>query len=126
MTQCALVRCGWYAQGMTVSGAPKPKAVQVADALRDEIQRMKAGDRLPTQRELAERFGYASQTIQNGLAILRAEGLVSSAGNLGNFVGDGDVQSFDVRDSLTEIRSQVQALTERVAALEEHFRPGGA
>jgi GntR family transcriptional regulator len=111
---------------MTVTGGPKPKAAQVADALRNDIKKMKPGDRLPSQRELAERFGFASQTIQNGLAALRAEGLIVSAGNLGNFVSDGAVPAGNVRDDVKEIRSQLQALTERVEALESRFHPGGA
>ncbi|MFF5518978.1 GntR family transcriptional regulator [Streptomyces coeruleorubidus] len=111
---------------MTATGGPKPKAVQVADALRDDIRRMKPGDKLPSQRELMDRFGFASQTIQNGLAALRAEGLIVSAGNLGNFVSDGSSSTSDVRDDIKEIRSQIQALTERVAALEERSNPGGA
>ncbi|WP_256106088.1 winged helix-turn-helix domain-containing protein [Streptomyces sp. ODS05-4] len=111
---------------MTVTGGPKPKAAQVADVLRDEIRRMQPGERLPSQRELVERFGYASQTIQNGLAALRAEGLIVSAGNLGNFVSDGSATSRDVRDEIKEIRSQVQALTERLEALEARSVPGGA
>ncbi|MFE9384401.1 GntR family transcriptional regulator [Streptomyces sp. NPDC007025] len=111
---------------MTVTGGPKPKAVQVADALREDIKRMKPGDKLPSQRELIERFGFASQTIQNGLAMLRSEGLVVSAGNLGNFVGDGTVSEGDVRDEIKEIRSLVQSLAERVEALEERSAPDGA
>ncbi|GAA0668645.1 hypothetical protein GCM10009535_55690 [Streptomyces thermocarboxydovorans] len=111
---------------MTVTGGPKPKAVQVADALREDIKRMKPGDKLPSQRELIERFGYASQTIQNGLAMLRSEGLVVSAGNLGNFVGDGTVPQSDLRGEINEIRSLIQALAERVEALEERSTPGGA
>ncbi|MFF0729927.1 GntR family transcriptional regulator [Streptomyces sp. NPDC004134] len=110
---------------MAVTGGPTPKAVQVADALREDIKSMKPGDKLPSQRELMERFGFASQTIQNGLAALRAEGAIVSAGNLGNFVGDG-VPTSDVRDEIKEIRSQVQALTERVAALEEGSASGGS
>ncbi|MFD5426908.1 GntR family transcriptional regulator [Streptomyces sp. NPDC127084] len=112
---------------MTATGGPKPKAVQVADALRIDIEKMKPGDKLPSQRELIDRFGFASQTIQNGLAALRTEGLIVSAGNLGNFVSDGAPSpSSDVRDDIKEIRSQIQALAERVAALEEHSGPGGA
>ncbi|MFJ2005979.1 GntR family transcriptional regulator [Streptomyces chartreusis] len=111
---------------MTVTGGPKPKAVQVADALREDIKRMKPGDKLPSQRELIDRFGYASQTIQNGLAVLRSEGLVVSAGNLGNFVGDGTAPQNDVRDEINEIRSLIQALAERVEALEERSTVSGA
>ncbi|MER7720277.1 winged helix-turn-helix domain-containing protein [Streptomyces flaveolus] len=111
---------------MTATGVPKSKAVQVADALREELKRMKPGDKLPSQRELVERFGFASQTVQNGLALLRAEGLIVSAGNLGNFVGDGTAPTSDVRDELKEIRSQLQTLTERLEALEARSMPGGA
>ncbi|MFI9548478.1 GntR family transcriptional regulator [Streptomyces sp. NPDC052016] len=111
---------------MTVTGGPKPKAVQVADALREDVKRMKPGDKLPSQRELIERFGYASQTIQNGLAMLRSEGLIVSAGNLGNFVGDGTVPTSDVRDEINELRSLIQSLAERVEALEERATLGGA
>ncbi|WP_234326799.1 winged helix-turn-helix domain-containing protein [Streptomyces sp. NRRL S-337] len=111
---------------MTVTGGPKPKAVQVADALREDIKKMKPGDRLPSQRELMDRFGYASQTIQNGLAALRTEGLIVSAGNLGNFVSDGSSANNDVHDDIEELRSQIQALTERVAALEGRSVPSGA
>lgn len=111
---------------MTVTGGPKPKAVQVADALREDIKRMKPGDKLPSQRELIERFGFASQTIQNGLAMLRSEGLVVSAGNLGNFVGDGSAPQGDVRDEINEIRSLIQSLAERVEALEARSTTGAA
>jgi|GEM_PF-5466898 len=111
---------------MTATGGPKSKADQVADALRDDIRHMKPGDRLPSQRELMDRFGFASQTIQNGLAALRAEGLITSAGNLGNFVSHEGAPATDVRDEIKEIRSQMQALAERVAALEGRRVPSGA
>ncbi|MEV7675822.1 GntR family transcriptional regulator [Streptomyces sp. NPDC088752] len=107
---------------MTATGVPRSKADQVADALREEIRKMQPGERLPTQRELVERFGFAGQTVQNGLAILRAEGAIVSAGNMGNFVS-GEPQG-DKGDELKEIRSQIQALTERVAALEARSEPG--
>ncbi|WP_255951007.1 winged helix-turn-helix domain-containing protein [Streptomyces odontomachi] len=111
---------------MTSTGGPKPKAAQVADALRDDIKKMKPGDRIPSQRELIDRFGFASQTIQNGLAALRAEGLIVSAGNLGNFVSDGVAPSDDVRNEIMEIRSQLQALADRVETLEGRSNSGGA
>lgn len=109
---------------MTVTGVPKPKSVQVADALREEVKKMQPGERLPTQRELMDRFGFAYQTIQNGLAILRTEGVIASAGNMGNFVSGSEPG--DKGDELKEIRSQIQALTERVAALEARSELGRA
>ncbi|WP_392899924.1 GntR family transcriptional regulator [Streptomyces sp. LN699] len=110
---------------MTAAGGPKSKAAQVADALRAEVTSMRPGERLPTQRELVERFGYAGQTIQNGLAILRAEGVIVSSGNLGNFAAGGVGQG-DKSDEIKEIRSQIQALTERVAELESRCGASGA
>ncbi|MEF9913297.1 MULTISPECIES: winged helix-turn-helix domain-containing protein [unclassified Streptomyces] len=109
---------------MTVTGGPKSKAEKVADALREEIRKMQPGERLPTQRELADRFGYAGQTVQNGLAILRAEGVIESAGNLGNFVSGGQGPE-DVRVDIKEIRSQIQVLAERLEALESRSESGG-
>ncbi|NEB36876.1 winged helix-turn-helix transcriptional regulator [Streptomyces sp. SID14515] len=100
--------------------------MQVADALRSDIKKMKPGEKLPSQRELIDRFGYASQTIQNGLATLRAEGLIVSAGNLGNFVSDGSAPNDDVRDDIKEIHSQLRALSERLEALENRSEPTGA
>lgn len=91
--------------------------MQVADELREDVKRMQPGERLPTQRELMDRFGFAGQTIQNGLAILRAEGLIESVGNLGNFVAGGETRD-DVRKEIKEMRSQIEALTERLEALE--------
>ncbi|MFD4999848.1 winged helix-turn-helix domain-containing protein [Streptomyces buecherae] len=110
---------------MTGAGGPKPKAVQVADALRKDIEKMKPGDKLPSQRELIDRFGFASQTVQNGLALLRAEGAIVSAGNLGNFVSDGAPTS-DVHDDIKDLRSRIDELADRVAALEKRPDSDGA
>jgi DNA-binding GntR family transcriptional regulator len=105
---------------------PRPKPVQIADELRREIARMKPGAKLPTRKELAERFDVAGQTVQNGLEILRAEGLIFTAGNKGVFVADGDRPTRDVHEELKEIRSQMQALADRVNALEERCGPNGS
>lgn len=106
---------------MTVAGGPKPKFQQVAEWIREEIRagRLEPGDRVPTQEELTKRFGFAGQTVQNGLTELRSEGLIVSAGNLGNFVTEGTSPAPNLHDEITEIRSQLQALTERVRTLEE-------
>ena len=109
---------------MTVTGGPKPKAAQVADALREDIKKMKPGDQLPSQRELMDRLGSPARPSRTGLAALRAEGLIVSAGNLGNFVSDGSAPENDVRDDIKEIRSQIQALTERLEALESRSPSG--
>jgi GntR family transcriptional regulator len=107
---------------------PRPKSVQIADSLRKDIESgvLKPGTKLDTRKELAARFGVASQTVQNGLDILRAEGLIFSAGNRGVFVSSGDTPTDDIRSEIIEMRSQIQRLTERVSALEERSRSDDA
>lgn len=106
---------------------PRPKSVQIADTLREDIKRGRYphGSKLPTRKDLAARFKVASQTVQNGLDILRAEGLIFSAGNRGVFVGDEEPRR-DINEAITEIYSQIQSLTERVETLEERSHLGGA
>jgi GntR family transcriptional regulator len=107
---------------------PKLKKVQVADALRDEIGedgKYKPGMKLPTQKELEDRFGFAGQTIQNGLEILRSEGLIISFGNQGNFVAGGEIGTGS-RDDIDGLRSLVQELTGRVEALEKRVGTAGS
>jgi GntR family transcriptional regulator len=53
---------------------------QMADALRAEIRegRYRPGDRLPSERQLSERFGVSKVTARQAIVQLRAEGLVTS------------------------------------------------
>jgi DNA-binding GntR family transcriptional regulator len=109
----------------------RPKSVQVADVLRDEIRAGKHGrGKLPPTRDLAKRFGVAGQTLSNGLRILVDEGLIFSAGNLGYFVAKTDQEAAgskpDVGEEIKELHSQIQALTQRVEALEERSGSVGA
>ncbi|MFD5517125.1 GntR family transcriptional regulator [Streptomyces sp. NPDC127066] len=59
------------------------KFTQVAEALRQDIKGMRAGDRLPRRVELMERFGVGSRTIDNAWAVLRGEGLIEANGVYG-------------------------------------------
>ena len=73
---------------MVQRGAPLYE--QVADALRDDIRsgRLGPGDRLPSERELRERFGVAGNTARAALVQLRAEGLITSHRGRGVFVAE--------------------------------------
>lgn len=60
---------------------PKPsRPVQVAEAIKDWVveQGLQAGDRLPGETELIERFGMAKGTIREAMRILEAQGLVKT------------------------------------------------
>jgi GntR family transcriptional regulator len=68
----------------------EPFYTQVASALREDIRAgtYGPGDRLPSERELRERFGVAGGTVRGALAMLRAEGLVTSHPGRGVFVAE--------------------------------------
>jgi len=56
------------------------RPAQVAEAIKDWIvqEHFGAGDRLPSEPELIERFGMAKGTIREAMRILEAQGLVKS------------------------------------------------
>jgi DNA-binding transcriptional regulator YhcF (GntR family) len=62
--------------------------LQVADALRSRIRfgDLAPGDKLPSQRELADHYKVARATVQAALRMLRAEGLTASRRGSGEFV----------------------------------------
>jgi GntR family transcriptional regulator len=66
----------------------RPLYEQVADALRDEIRsgRYRPGDKLPSERELSERFEVSKVTARQAIVQLRAEGLITSRAGSGVFV----------------------------------------
>ncbi|MFF4230083.1 winged helix-turn-helix domain-containing protein [Streptomyces sp. NPDC001820] len=110
---------------------PRPKSVQAADELRRRIDAGRYRDgKLPPSRRLAEEFGIAGETLNKALRVLVTEGRIFSAGNRGYFLTAGEDKGAgtkpDVVDDIKEIRSQIQALTERVAELEERAASGGA
>ncbi|QDP94820.1 GntR family transcriptional regulator [Microlunatus elymi] len=67
---------------------PKPPYMQVAQLLRAAIlsKSIEPGDRLPSQAELAKRYGVARMTIQQALRLLREENLIVSRQGSGVFV----------------------------------------
>ncbi|WP_432065074.1 GntR family transcriptional regulator [Streptomyces sp. C10-9-1] len=60
----------------------------IADDLRNQIStgRIKAGDRLPSEAQLAERYAVSTPTLRNALGLLQAKGLVEKIHGKGNFV----------------------------------------
>jgi len=56
------------------------RPVQVAQAIKDFVvaQQLQAGDRLPGEAELIERFGMAKGTIREAMRILEAQGLIKT------------------------------------------------
>jgi GntR family phosphonate transport system transcriptional regulator len=68
--------------------APRGLRSSVAEALRDDLARgrFRPGDRLPSESDLATRFGVHRHTVREALARLGREGLVASRRGAGTFV----------------------------------------
>lgn len=104
---------------------PRPPYVQVADDLRTGITAgtFKPGERLPSSRELARRYGVAPMTIHHALGVLREEQLVESYQGRGVFITNGST-SGPGRDqtrpdpALKALRNDLDQLAARVARIE--------
>ncbi|MGW0630329.1 GntR family transcriptional regulator [Streptomyces sp. NPDC002758] len=106
---------------------PRPKKVQIADALREEIAALPAGHRLASLRELADRFKVTTVTAGNALKVLADEGVIVSVPTRGYFVqsppsaGEAGQEAGGPvnRDEINAIHSEIQQLAARVAELEK-------
>ncbi|MFF2812488.1 GntR family transcriptional regulator [Streptomyces sp. NPDC058000] len=60
----------------------------IADDIRNQIStgRIKAGERLPSEAQLASRYAVSTPTLRSALAVLQGEGLVEKIHGKGNFV----------------------------------------
>ncbi|WP_371933926.1 GntR family transcriptional regulator [Streptomyces sp. KL115B] len=60
----------------------------IADDLRGQIStgRIKAGDRLPSEAQLATRYTVSVPTLRSALSVLQGEGLIEKVQGRGNFV----------------------------------------
>ncbi|MFD8422229.1 GntR family transcriptional regulator [Streptomyces sp. NPDC059466] len=67
-------------ENVAVNGSRRLSPQEIADVLRDRIRAgdLKAGDRLPTQAELAEEFGVERGTVRQALRVLQDDGLLSN------------------------------------------------
>ncbi|MFF1377524.1 GntR family transcriptional regulator [Streptomyces sp. NPDC058308] len=62
--------------------------MRVLDALSSDIRerRIKAGERIPSESELCERFGVARETARRAVRVLRERGAVQTEWGKGTFV----------------------------------------
>ena len=146
---CATVSSGGvrrYPSGMTLplEDDSRPPYVQAAEVLRSEIAsgRLKPGDKLPSARDLQERYGIASSTVQNALRVLKSEGLIYSVQGRGSFVrqnaatspdaepgatvtpraaGSGQAGGRDEGDAVAELKERVDLLAEQVSTLQQTY-----
>jgi DNA-binding FadR family transcriptional regulator len=92
-------------------------ADKMADRLRREISagRYKPGERLPTERELAEAYGVSRPIVREALGRLKQDNLVLSRQGSGAFVAEGSSNVFRLEpfDALNpvEVKNIVELLT---------------
>lgn len=113
----------------------RPASLQVADALRSEIASgaLAPGDKLPSIRNLAERFGVATMTAQSALVTLRSEGLIYTSPGRGTFVradakqpqSSPSPEYLAITEHLNELDAQMHAMADRMDKLEKLVRRGG-
>ena len=104
----------------------RPPFRQIADALRHQIATgvYPPGGRLPSNRELMDTYGVASQTVQNAIKELRVEGIVRSVQGRANFVADDlDVDKVKIHDAgPSEAYLLLRDYIDRLAAEVEEIR----
>jgi DNA-binding transcriptional regulator YhcF (GntR family) len=104
----------------------------VADDLRASISggTFKPGERLPSGRDLARRYGVAPMTISHALDVLRQEQLVEAYQGRGVFITDHSVSSEPSPNggqqdpAIVSLRADLDELAERVARIERLIEAG--
>jgi GntR family transcriptional regulator len=79
-----------------------PKGTQLRSIMEDLIDALKPGDPLPSERELAERYGVARMTVRAEITRLAAEGMVARVQGRGTFVAEARVAQAATLSSFTE------------------------
>jgi DNA-binding GntR family transcriptional regulator len=124
--------------GLKVDDSRAPY-LQMADDLRQAIRdgSLGPGDRLPSTRELMERYGVANMTVQNALRVLRDEGLIYGVPGRGSYVrseisaadpaAEGEAHSPEyvaILRQLDEVTDELQRIADRVTQLEQRQDQG--
>jgi GntR family transcriptional regulator len=119
---CILCR---YPRNMTLSAEDSRKASeQVAAAIRADIAdgTLVPGQKAPSVRSLAKRFGVAPDTANKAIGILRSEGLLYTSPGRGSFVRAEAVEVLTAADHSPEF----VAISKRIDELVDIVRELGA
>lgn len=95
---------------------PRPTYLQIADHLRRAVAEgeIKAGEKLPAVRTLAQDYGIANATAAKAVEVLRQEGIAISRPGIGTVVRDPQAASApSLQDQVDELRLRVEALEAR-------------
>ena len=96
-----------------------PAYQRIAAQLRAQIAsgELPPDAQLPTEHELAERWGVARQTVRNGIAVLVSEGLVVARRPLGHFVRRREQMDYYPQEESREAaRSEMDVFVQQISA----------
>ena len=111
---------------------PRPAYEQIADDLRAAIKegRLQPGDRLPTEREHAGRYGVAVGTYRQALSVLREEGWLATHKRHGTVVLRPDQspspEYVELSERLDQIERHVSQLAKQIGQISKSPAPEGA
>jgi GntR family transcriptional regulator len=108
---------------------------RVAEKIRTAIAsgQLAPGEQLPSNRDLAKQHDVSVPTLQRAVGLLQEEGWLVSRASVGVYVSDAPPEETppmslgDLRRGLTELRSAVAAIEERLDRIESPetaSRPG--
>ncbi|MEO4044755.1 FadR/GntR family transcriptional regulator [Hoeflea sp. CAU 1731] len=108
----------------------QPLPSRVASILSQEISsgRLKPGDRLPTEHQIAESLGISRNVVREAISQLRADGLVRARQGAGAFVMEPeerlairldptDLENIEGMEGLFELRALLEGEAARLAAM---------
>ncbi|MFI7466871.1 GntR family transcriptional regulator [Nonomuraea sp. NPDC049646] len=110
-----------------VEKSGRPGYLQIADDLRTQIRTgsLAPGAALPSTAQLGQRYDVSASVVKAAISVLRTEGLIVGQQGKGVFVREGAAESLqepapsDVMDQLSQMRSTLATLGERIADLEK-------
>jgi DNA-binding GntR family transcriptional regulator len=108
---------------------PTPPYAQIARHLRQQITsgELRSGEKLPSGRELAKRFGVSTKTVASAIKMLRDAGLLTAQQGRGTFVRDpaastapvqGSAEFEQVMGHLLQFQDDLQQMRHRLELLE--------
>src|SRR6266536_3034970 len=96
----------------------EPVYRQLARILREQVQagELRAGEALPSEAALSQRFGVGRDAVRDALAMLRSEGLVITTRGIGTFVRGPADELAVVRVGLgTRVSARIPTADERLS-----------
>jgi DNA-binding GntR family transcriptional regulator len=109
---------------------PRPAYEQIADDLRTAIKegRLQPGDRLPTEREHASRYGVAVGTYRQALSVLRQEGWLTTHKRHGTVVlrpeESPSPEYVELSGRLNQLETHVSQLAKHISQISKGPAPG--